>query len=123
MPASIEPISDSGFPSSTTVTVEMGQDEPALVAEDLRPGERRELRQDLRVEDSALDSPFLLCLSRRPSTRDAWQRVQAALPSRYDTWTITADVPGLEFEVECVIRRWLAPTRSANTPSSGIEAE
>ena len=108
MPASIEHVSDTGFPSSTNVTVDLGPDEPPLVAEDLEPGEKHELRQELRVEDSALDSPFVLCLSRAPSTEDAWERVRAALPKRYDTWTITDDVRGLEFEIECGIKRWLA---------------
>ena len=108
MPASIERVSDTGFPTSTTVTVDLGRDEPPLVAEDIKPGEKRELRQELRVEDSALDSPFVLCLSRRPSTKDAWESVRAALPEAYNTWTITDDVSGLQFEIEWGIKRWLA---------------
>ena len=107
MPASVEVTGGTGlFP--TTVSLELDPDEPPLVAEDLKPGERRELRQELRVGDSALDSPFLLCLSRRPSTKDDWESVRAALPERYDTWTITEDVSSLKFEVECGIKRWLA---------------
>lgn len=106
--ASIELTGDRVLESPTTVSVQLDPDEPPLVAEDLMPGERREWRDEIRVEDSALDSPFLLCLSRRPTTKDGWEGVRGALPERYDTWTITDDVSSLQFEVECGIKRWLA---------------
>jgi len=33
------------------------------------------------------------------------------LPDRYDTWTVTADIDALQFEIECGIKRWLALER------------
>lgn len=106
--ASIEVTGGAGLLAPTTVSVDLDPDEPPLVAEDMEPGEKREWREDLHVEDAALDSPFLLCLSRRPRTKDDWEGVREALPARYDTWTVTDDVCRLQFEVECGIKRWLA---------------
>ena len=47
------------------------------------------------------------CLSREPATRTDWERLRAALPERYDTWTVTEDVVSLNFEIECGIKRWM----------------
>ena len=65
------------------------------------------IKQNVKVGDSSLDSPFLFCLAREPATMSAWERLRAALPDRYDTWTITEDVASLKFEIECGIKRWL----------------
>ena len=59
------------------------------------------------MEDSVLGNPFLFCLSREPATRSDWERLRAALPERYDTWTVTEDVASLNFEIECGIKRWM----------------
>ncbi len=90
------------------VIISSEADDSEIVVEDLRLGESREFLYDCRVKDSALDSPFLLCLSRKPLTADEWNLMQAVLPNRYDTWTITEDVESLNFEVEWGIKRWLA---------------
>lgn len=84
---------------------------PEFEVRNLMPGETREVRYDLQLEDSALVSPFLFCLSRKPSTESDWAALQAALPDRYDTWTVTEDVCGLNFEIEWGIRRWMALNR------------
>ena len=55
-----------------------------------------------------IDSQFLFCLSRKPVTQDGWQALQAALPQRYDTWTVTENIIDLSFEIECGIKRWMA---------------
>ena len=61
------------------------------------------------MEDSGLnDSPFVLCLSRAPGTKHDWDTLRAALPDRYDVWTVTSDVHALQFEIECGIKRWMA---------------
>lgn len=64
--------------------------------------------RDLKLEDSQLGSPFILCLSREPTSRAAWERLQAALPDRYDFWTVTEDVESLDIEIRCGIRRWIS---------------
>lgn len=84
------------------------EDEPEIEVKNLVPGERREIKQSLRVGDTQLDSPFLFCLSRNPVTRSAWEKLQCTLPKRYDTWTITDNVDALRFEIECGLKRWLA---------------
>ena len=90
------------------LSLQLGPDEPAIEVENLEVGERREIRQELFVEDSGLkDSPFLLCLSREPTTLREWETLRAVLPERYDTWTVTEDVGSLQFEIECGIVRWL----------------
>ena len=76
--------------------------------EDVQPGETREARQNQRVEDSALGSPFLFCLAREPTKAEEWEKLKASLPKRYDVWTVTDDIDALQFEVECGIKRWLA---------------
>lgn len=63
--------------------------------------------QNTKVDDAEIDSPYLLCLSREPSTKTAWERLRAALPGRYETWTVTDDLNALNFEIECGIKRWL----------------
>ena len=65
------------------------------------------IRQNLRVDDSMVDSPFLFCLSREPSTRANWERLRTALPERYDTWTMTEDLNSLQFEIEVAFKRWM----------------
>ena len=41
------------------------------------------------------------------TSRSDWEKLRAALPQRYDTWTVTEDLDSLEFEIECGIKRWL----------------
>ncbi len=65
------------------------------------------IRQNLRVDDSMIDSPFLFCMSREPFTRDNWEGLRAALPERYDTWTVTEDLNSLQFEIEVAVKRWM----------------
>lgn len=52
------------------------------------------------------DSPYVLCMSREPTTKSEWESLRASLPDRYETWTITEDAASLQFEVECGIKRW-----------------
>ena len=68
------------------------------------------LLQNVKIEDSELASPFLLCLSREPESISEWESLRAALPERYDTWTVTEDLSKLRFEIKCGIRRWIALT-------------
>lgn len=51
--------------------------------------------------------PYVLCLSREPNTKAEWEALRASLPDEYDAWTITDDIKGLTFEIECGIKRWL----------------
>ena len=81
-------------------------DDPEIELEHQGP-ERWKMLQNLKVEDSELDSPFLFCLSREAATRSDWQKLQAALPERYDTWTVAEDLASLKFEIECGIKRWM----------------
>ena len=97
---------DSHFPFPVSFTLKT-PDEPDVVVEDLMPGETRKHTQHLLVDDSGLDSPFVLCLSRKPNTKSEWEVLRDALPQK-DTWTLTDDVPGLIFEIEWGIKRWLA---------------
>ena len=63
--------------------------------------------QQIKVDDSELGSPFLLCLSREPASASGWGRLRAALPDRYATWTVTEDLHSLIFEIECGLKRWM----------------
>ena len=63
--------------------------------------------QNVKIDDTGLDSPFLFCLSREPVTKTDWEALRTALPKRYDTWTITEDVDRLKFEIECGMKRWM----------------
>ena len=108
MPVSITRLGGdfSDFPVNISIQI---PNEPAIEVEDLMSGERREVRQEHRVEDAGLnDSPFLLCLSREPNTKHDWDSLRTALPERYDAWTVTRDIDALQFEVECGIKRWMA---------------
>ena len=81
-------------------------DDPGIQLEPL--GTRRwKMLQNVKLNDTALDSPFLFCLSRAPATRSDWDRLLVALPKRYDTWTVTEEVEKLKFEIECGIKRWM----------------
>lgn len=108
LPATIKTTGSSDSLPPVSVTVDLAADEPPLVAEDLQPGEIREIQQHVKVEDSALGSPFLFCLSREPTTKTGWETLRDALPERYDMWTMTENIYDLNFEIECGIRRWLA---------------
>ena len=81
-------------------------DDPDVELEQREPGVWT-VRQQIKVDDSELGSPFLLCLSREPASASDWERLRAALPDRYDTWTVTEDLASLNFEIECGIKRWL----------------
>ncbi len=81
-------------------------DDPDVELEQREPGIWK-VRQQLKVDDSELGSPFLFCLSREPDSVSGWERLRAALPDRYDTWTVTEDLSSLSFEIECGIKRWL----------------
>ena len=109
MPGRIERESTGG-PLSVPVDVEIQAepDQPAVRVESLKPGEVREMQYKVRAEDSALGSPFLFCMSRKPVTKGDWEALRAALPERYDKWTVTEDVFGVSFEIECGIKRWMA---------------
>ena len=104
-----------GYIPDLDVIISSERDDSESVVEDLRLGEIREFLYDCRVEDSASDSPFLLCLSREPLTMDVWKSMQSALPDRYDTWTtttlsessLTEELASLRFEIEHGIKRWL----------------
>jgi len=108
LPASVSSSSDGPFefPIDLNVTLP-GVDESDTLLEKVMPGETREFTQRLRVGDSQLPSPYLLCFARRPETAEGWRSLSAALPERYDTWTLTDDLDALRFEVECGIKRWL----------------
>ncbi len=108
VPATIESRSDSPIPVPATFSIHTDSDEPPIVFEDVMPGERREVQQEIRLGDSGLDSPFLLCFSREPASVSDWEVLRASLPARYDTYTITTDIDALSFEVEWGIKRWLA---------------
>ena len=71
-----------GYIPDLDVIISSERDDSESVVEDLRLGEIREFLYDCRVEDSASDSPFLLCLSREPLTVDVWKSMQSALPDR-----------------------------------------
>lgn len=106
-PASVSSLTEGPFSGPTDIVIAL-EDEPEIVVKDLMPGERREVRQELRVEDIGLnDSPYLFCLSKKPETRREWKTLRDALPERYDTWTVTKDVRALKFEIECGIERWM----------------
>ena len=82
-------------------------DDPDFALQRTGPGEWTTI-QNLVVSDDEIASPYLFCLAGEPTTRDEWERLRAALPDRYDTWTVTADIDALQFEIECGIKRWLA---------------
>ncbi len=82
-------------------------DDPDLAFQRIGPG-RWSAIQNVVVSDQDIDRPFLFCLSREPLTRKEWEKLCGALPSRYDTWTLTENVEGIQFEIECGIKRWLA---------------
>ena len=82
-------------------------DDPDVEMEEREPG-NWDIRQQVKVDDSESGSPFLFCLSREPSSAAGWERLRAALPDRYDTWTVTEDLDSLEFEIECGLKRSLA---------------
>ena len=81
-------------------------DDPDLELKRTGP-HRWKIVQNLKVDDEGINSPFLFCLAREPATKADWERLRAELPERYDTWTITEDVNGLGFEIECGIKRWM----------------
>ena len=81
-------------------------DDPELALRRIGPSEWS-TSQNLVVSGQGIDSPFLFCLSREPLTHSEWEKLRAALPERYDTWTVTEDVNGLGFEIECGIKRWM----------------
>ena len=48
------------------------------------------------------------------------EKLRAALPQRYDTWTVTEDVDAVPLEFECGIRRW--PELDTRTRPKGVTA-
>ena len=88
-------------------------DDPEVSVEKVGGGdggdERWKVSQNLKLDDSPVDSPFLLCFSREPATRSEWEKLRTSLPSRLDTWTATEveDLESLDFEIECGFKRWL----------------
>ena len=82
-------------------------DDPELALQRTGRGEWN-ISQNLVVRDDEIPGPYLFCLARAPTTNEEWKRLRAALPDRYDTWTVTADVDAAQFEIECGIKRWLA---------------
>ena len=69
---------------------------------------RLKVLENAKINDSEIGSPYLFCLSREPLTKAAWQNLRAALPGRYEYWTVTESIDTLKFEIECGIKRWLA---------------
>ena len=88
-------------------------DDPEVRVEKVGDGdggdEKWKVSQNLKLDDSPVDRPFLLCFSREPATRSEWEKLRASLPLRLDTWTATEmeDLDSLEFEIECAFKRWL----------------
>ncbi len=107
MPGAVESTTTGPFSGPVELVI-APEDEPETVVKNLKPGERREIQTSVRVEDSKLGSPYLFCLSRQPLTRSNWETLRAALPERYDTWTLTDNVDALKFEIECGLKRWMA---------------
>jgi len=102
--------SEAGFTESLRVFLAEHFDDPEVrIAQVSEGGGRWKVSQNLKVDDSEDDSPFLFCLSREPTNKNEWERLRAALPQRYDTWTVTraGDVNSLEFEIECGLKRWM----------------
>ena len=85
-------------------------DDPELALQRTGSGEWS-MTQNLVVRDDKIPSPYVFCLAREPTTREELERLCAALPDRYDAWTVTADVDAVQFEIECGIKRWLATER------------
>ena len=85
-------------------------DDPDLALQRIGPSDWS-TSQNLIVNDDEIPSPYLFCLAREPTTRDAWETLRAELPDRYDAWTVTADVAAVQFELERGIKRWLATAR------------
>ena len=81
-------------------------DDPEIDLEPEGVGQWKVL-QNAKLDDTELGSPYLFCFSREPVTRAEWVKLQAALPERYDTWTVTDDVDKLIFEIECGMKRWM----------------
>ena len=81
-------------------------DDPDVEMEQRVPGNWK-IRQQVKLDDSEMGSPFLFCLSREPTSASGWERLRAALPDKYDTWTVTEDLDSLRFEIECGLKRWL----------------
>ena len=63
--------------------------------------------QEVSVEDSGIPSPYLLCLSRPPTSEDEWIQLRGSLPSNRDCWTYIPYLVQLEIEIQCGIYRWL----------------
>ena len=85
-------------------------DDPELALQRTGRGEWN-MSQNVVVSDDRIPAPYLICLAREPTTTEEWERLRAALPDRYDTWTVTADIDAVQFEIECGIKRWLAAER------------
>lgn len=64
--------------------------------------------QNVKIDDSALSSPYIFCLAREPATKASWDQLRNALSRRYDAWTVTEDVDKLRFEIQCGVKRWIA---------------
>jgi len=85
-------------------------DDPELALQRTGHG-KWNMSQNLVVGDDEIASPYLFCLAGEPTTREEWERLRADLPDRYDTWTVTANIDAVQFEIECGIKRWLAIER------------
>ena len=59
-------------------------DDPNIEVEQRGP-DHWKVWQNLKIDDSELGSPYLLCLSREPGSRTQWERLGEALPERFDT--------------------------------------
>lgn len=102
----MEEQSDAEFARLMRDKMAIKQDDPEIELHRREPG-KWTVQQNLKLDDSQLSSPFILCFAREPESRRGWDRLRAALPEEYDTWTLTEDVERLNFEIECGIRRWL----------------
>lgn len=81
-------------------------DDPKLGLRRLGPN-RWGMSQNVVVGDQGIDSPYLFCQSREPLTTEEWETLRAALPPRYDTWTVTEDIGAVQLAIECGIGRHL----------------
>ena len=82
-------------------------DDPNLAIRRTGPG-TWSTSQNVVVSDEEIDSTYLFCMSREPSTAGEWERLRCGLPDRYDTWTVTEDADEVQFEIERGFKRWLA---------------
>ena len=63
--------------------------------------------QEVNLNDSGIQSPYILCLSHEPQTEDEWMLMKHSFPYDRDLWTYISEHRQLKIEIECGIYRWL----------------